>query len=79
MNKMTNVKQLTNLIPPQSHRRKNTDNRQKTHLHKGTFECAKSMIALNQKVCCVCLGTRTVLKTKKNVRYSTVCRACVEN
>ena len=77
MNKMANVKQLTN--PPQSHRRKNTDNRQKTHLHKGTFECAKSMIALNQKVCCVCLGTRTVLKTKKNVRYSTVCRACVEN
>ena len=45
-------------------------------LNQRALECAKSMIALNQRVCCTCLGTRTVLKTKKNIRYSTVCRAC---
>lgn len=47
-----------------------------TVLNQRALECAKSMIALNQRVCCTCLGTRTVLKTKKNLRYSTVCRAC---
>ena len=45
-------------------------------LNQRVLECAKSMVALNQRVCCTCLGTRTVLKTKKNIRYSTVCRAC---
>lgn len=47
-----------------------------TVLNQRALECAKSMIALNQRVCCTCLGTHTVLKTKKNLRYSTVCRAC---
>ena len=39
-------------------------------------DCAKSMIALSQQLCRNCLGTRTILKTKKHIRYSTECKVC---
>ena len=39
-------------------------------------DCAKTMIALSQQLCCDCLGTRTILKTKKHIRYSVECKTC---
>ena len=39
-------------------------------------DCAKSMIALSQQLCPDCLGTRTIFKTKKHIRYSTECKSC---
>ena len=38
--------------------------------------CAKTMIALSQQLCCDCLGTRTIFKTKKHIRFSVECKAC---
>ncbi len=40
------------------------------------LECAKSMISMSQQVCGECLGSRTILKTKKNIRYSVECKSC---
>jgi hypothetical protein len=46
---------------------------------RDVLDCAKTMIALNEQVCSKCLGTGTVLKTKKNIRYSIVCKECQTN
>lgn len=40
------------------------------------LECAKSMISMSQQVCRECLGARTILKSKKNIRYSADCKSC---
>lgn len=40
------------------------------------LDCAKAMIALSLQVCRTCLGTKTMLKTKKNIRYSVECKSC---
>jgi hypothetical protein len=40
------------------------------------LDCAKTMISMSQQVCSECLGTRTILKTKKNIRYSAECKSC---
>lgn len=42
-----------------------------------TMDCAKAMIAMSQGVCRDCLGARTILKTKKNIRYNVECKSCV--
>jgi len=38
-----------------------------------------STYKLNEQVCSKCLGMGTVLKTKKNIRYSIVCKECQTN
>ena len=40
------------------------------------LDCAKAMLALSLQVCRTCLGTKTMLKTKKNIRYSVECKSC---
>ena len=43
---------------------------------RDTQQVAAAMIAMSQQVCSACLGARTVLKTKKNIRYSVECQQC---
>ena len=38
---------------------------------------AAAMIALHQQECSACMGSGTVLKHKKNIRYSVECKQCV--
>jgi len=40
------------------------------------LDCAKAMLALSLQVCRTCLGAKTMLKTKKNIRYSVECKSC---
>lgn len=40
------------------------------------LDCAKAMLALSLQVCRTCLGTKTMLKTKRNIRYSVECKSC---
>lgn len=46
-------------------------------LTPGTYETAVSMIAMSQQVCASCLGTGTISKQKKNIRYNVTCQACI--
>jgi len=43
---------------------------------KETTDVAAAMIAMSQQVCRTCLGTGSVFKTKKNIRYSARCKSC---
>lgn len=45
-------------------------------LLKEPMDVARTMVALSNEVCSHCLGTRHVLKTKRNVRYSAECKKC---
>ena len=40
------------------------------------LDCAKAMIAMSQQVCRECLGARTILKSKRNIRYNVECKRC---
>jgi len=53
------------------------DRLQKTEMQKNpALETAHTMIALSQQLCAHCLGTRHILKTKQNKRFSVECKAC---
>ena len=41
-----------------------------------TNAVAVAMIAMSQQCCRTCLGSGSVLKTKKNIRYSVECKQC---
>jgi len=64
----------------QQTRRKQSETRemlQKNEMQKNpALETAHTMIALSQQSCAHCLGTRHILKTKKNKRFSVECKAC---
>jgi uncharacterized coiled-coil protein SlyX len=45
---------------------------------RATTAVAMSMIAMSEQVCRTCLGSRTIMKIKKNQRYSVECKACKE-
>lgn len=47
-------------------------------LSNPTADAARSMIVLSEQLCSHCLGTRHVLKTKKNIRFSVECKACTK-
>lgn len=51
------------------------ENKQK-ELVRETNEVAVAMIAMSQQCCPACLGSGSVLKTKKNIRYSVECKQC---
>jgi hypothetical protein len=41
-----------------------------------TNDVAVAMIAMSQQCCRTCLGSGSVLKTKRNIRYSVECKQC---
>ena len=43
---------------------------------RATTGVAIAMIAMSEQVCRTCLGSRTIMKTKKKQRYSVECKAC---
>jgi hypothetical protein len=47
-------------------------------LSNPTADAARSMIVLSEQLCAHCLGTRHILKTKKNIRFSVECKACTK-
>jgi hypothetical protein len=78
-----NVRTLYNLFLSQQSivRQQQADIRQLNTRKKQTQstdneDCAKSMIAMSQLLCCECLGTCTILKTKKHIRYNVECKSC---
>lgn len=48
----------------------------KKELVRETNEVAVAMIAMSQQCCPACLGSGSVFKTKKNIRYSVECKQC---
>ncbi len=50
----------------------------KIHLAKpvNLSEAAVVLVALNHNTCCFCMGTGSVFRTKKNIRYSANCKSC---
>jgi len=45
-------------------------------VERETNAVAVAMIAMSQQCCRTCLGSGSVLKTKKNIRYSVECKQC---
>lgn len=48
-----------------------------TNSHGDINNVVDAMIALRQQECSACMGSGTVLKQKKNIRYSVECKQCV--
>lgn len=45
-------------------------------MERETTEVAVAMVAMSQQCCRTCLGSGSVQKTKKNIRYNVECKQC---